>query len=140
MFTWQTSTWKHWSTVRERLPHAILISSPEGWGELEFARSVAQSLLCEKAASDRSACGVCEACRWFSLGNHPDFRLIVPESLNRESQEEGAYPGTKRSDQIRIEKVRELADFLAVGNHRGGLGVILIYPAEAMNAHTQNDL
>ena len=140
MFTWQTSTWKNWRGVRERLPHAIMISSPEGWGELEFARSLAQSLLCERPASERRACGVCEACRWFSLGNHPDFRLIVPESLNPESQEEGADPGKKRSDQIRIEQVRELADFLAVGTHRGGLRVILIYPAEAMNANTQNAL
>ena len=140
MFTWQTSAWKSWGAVRERLPHAILISSPEGWGELEFAQALAQSLLCEKPASDRRACGVCDACRWFSLGNHPDFRLIVPESLSPESQEEGADPGKKRSEQIRIEQVRELADFLAVGTHRGGLRVILIYPAEAMNANTQNAL
>src|SRR5690242_7766294 len=140
MFTWQKPAWKSWDTVRERLPHAILISSAEGWGELEFARAVAQSLLCEKPAEDRRACGACEGCRWFSLGNHPDFRLIVPEILSPESQEEGADPGKKRSDQIRIEQVRELADFLAVGTHRGGLRVILIYPAEAMNANTQNAL
>src|SRR5207244_11037178 len=42
--------------------------------------------------------------------------------------------------QIRIEQVRELADFLAVGTHRGGLRVILVYPAQAMNANTHNAL
>jgi len=52
----------------------------------------------------------------------------------------GAEPAKKRSEQIRIEQVRELADFLAVGTHRGGVRVILIYPAEAMNANTQNAL
>ena len=36
--------------------------------------------------------------------------------------------------------MRELAEFLAVGTHRGGLRVILVYPAEAMNANTQNAL
>ena len=36
--------------------------------------------------------------------------------------------------------MRELAGFLAVGTHRGGLRVLLVYPAEAMNANTQNAL
>jgi len=122
------------------LSHAILIQSGEGLGEFEFAHACAQSLLCENPKPDRKACGTCHACNWFSQGNHPDFRLVVPESMAPESREEGAEPAKKRSEQIRIEQVRELADFLAVGTHRGGLRVILIYPAEAMNANTQNAL
>jgi DNA polymerase-3 subunit delta' len=117
-----------------------LIQSGEGLGEFEFAQACAQSLLCEKPQPDRQACGTCHACNWFSLGNHPDFRLIVPESMAPESREEGAEPAKKRSEQIRIEQARELADFLAVGTHRGGLRVILVYPAEAMNVNTQNAL
>jgi DNA polymerase-3 subunit delta' len=116
-----------------------LIQSGEDFGELEFAQSVAGSLLCENPQADGQACGRCEACAWFSLGNHPDFRLLVPESMAPET-EEGAEPGKKRSEQIRIEQVRELSDFLAVGTHRAGLRVILIYPAEAMNPNTQNAL
>src|SRR5882724_817951 len=139
MFSWQDPAWKAWAPMLERLPHAILMHSGEGWGELEFAQTVAQSLLCENPKAERRACGACRACGWFALGNHPDFRLIVPESLAPEP-EEGAEPGKKRSEQIRIEQVRELADFLAVGTHRAGLRVILIYPAEAMNANTQNAL
>jgi DNA polymerase-3 subunit delta' len=139
MFNWQEPAWVAWTKVRSRLPHAILIESGEGWGELEFAQAIAGSLLCENPKADTRACGVCKACSWFALGNHPDFRLIVPESLAPES-EEAADSGKKRSDQVRIEQVRELADFLAVGTHRGGLRVILIYPAEAMNANTQNAL
>jgi len=140
MFEWQKSAWSAWIGLRDRLPHAILVQSGEGWGEFEFGQAVAQSLLCEEPGASRQACGTCQACTWFTLGNHPDFRLIVPESLAPESEEGGAEPGKKRSDQIRIEQVRELADFLAVGTHRAGLRVILIYPAEAMNANTQNAL
>ena len=139
MFKWQESAWAAWAKARERLPHAILMQSGEGWGELEFALEVAKSLLCENPKRDTGPCGTCQACAWFALGNHPDFRLIVPESLAPEP-EEGMEAGKKRSDQIRIEQVRELADFLAVGTHRAGLRVILIYPAEAMNANTQNAL
>lgn len=115
------------------------MQSGEGWGELEFALEVAQSLLCEQPKRDSHACDACQACVWFALGNHPDFRLVIPENLAPEPQE-GTEPAKKRSDQIRIEQVRELADFLAVGTHRAGFRVILIYPAEAMNANTQNAL
>src|SRR5256885_5283861 len=126
--------------LRERLPHAILLQSGEGLGEFEFAQACAQSLLCEDPRPGERPCGACHACDWFSLGNHPDFRLIVPESMAPESSEEGAEPAKKKSEQIRIEQVRELAGFLAVGTHRAGLRVILIYPADAMNANTQNAL
>jgi len=139
MFNWQNPAWSTWIKVRSRLPHALLIESGEGWGELEFAQAIARSLLCENPKAGTRACDACRACGWFALGNHPDFRLIVPESLAPEP-EEGAESGKKRSDQIRIEQVRELADFLAVGTHRGGLRVILIYPADAMNANSQNAL
>src|SRR5512136_1630216 len=111
MFNWQESVWPTWIRLGDRLPHAMLIQSGEGWGELEFGQAVGQSLLCEKPGIGRRACGACQACVWFALGNHPDFRLIVPESLAPQS-EEGAEPGKKRSDQIRIDQVRELADFL----------------------------
>src|SRR6266436_3137864 len=140
IFKWQDQAWKAWAQLRERLPHAILMQSGEGMGEFEFAQACAQSLLCEKPEPARRACGSCRACNWFSQGNHPDFRLIVPESMAPESREEGAESPKKKSEQIRIEQVRELAGFLAVGTHRGGLRVILIYPAEAMNANTQNAL
>jgi len=140
IFEWQAQPWKAWIQLRERLAHAILIQSGEGLGEFEFAQACAQALLCETPQPDRQACGACHACNWFSQGNHPDFRLVVPESMAPESREEGAEPAKKKSEQIRIEQARELADFLAVGTHRGGLRVILVYPAEAMNANTQNAL
>src|SRR5258705_9872798 len=140
IFKWQEEAWRAWAQLRERLPHALLIQSGEGMGEFEFAQACAQSLLCEKPGPDRRACGSCRACSWFSQGNHPDFRLIVPESMAPQSREEGAEPAKKKSEQIPIEQVRELPDFLAVGTHPGGLRVLLVFPAEAMNANTQNAL
>src|SRR6266853_5136093 len=140
IFKFQEQAWQAWAQLRERLPHAILIQSGEGMGEFEFAQACAQSLLCEKPGPDRRACGSCRACSWFLQGNHPDFRLIVPESMAPESREEAVEPAKKKSEQIRIEQVRELAGFLAVGTHRGGLRVLLVYPAEAMNANTHNAL
>jgi len=140
MFSWLEPSWNRWTQATGKLPHAVLVYGGDGWGQLEFSRALAQSLLCESPKPDRSACGRCPACGWFSLGNHPDFRLVVPESMAAEVEEEGTEPGKKKSDQIRIEQVRDLADFLAVGTHRAGSRVILIYPAEAMNPNTQNAL
>lgn len=141
MFNWQKATWDRWIRTTGTPPHAMLVHGGDGWGELEFARALAQSLLCEDPKSDRRACGRCGACNWFSQGNHPDFRLVVPESMAAQAaEEEGVEPGKKKSDQIRIEQVRDLASFLAVGTHRAGARVILIYPAEVMNPNTQNAL
>jgi len=128
--------------LRGRLPHAILIQGAEGQGEFEFGLAAALSLLCEKPLPDGRGCGACLACNWFRQGNHPDFRLLVPESLAPESAAEGAEltRKEKRSEQIRIEQVRDLSGFLAVGTHRAGLRVILLYPSEAMNLNTQNAL
>jgi DNA polymerase-3 subunit delta' len=142
MFSWHQRAWSAWTRIRDRLPHAVLIRAAEGLGEFEFAQGIARSLLCETPAAERRACGACSACLWFSQGNHPDYRLLVPESLFPESREEGADPARreKKSEQIRIEQVRDLAEFLPVGTHRGGLRVILAYPADAMNPNTQNAL
>src|SRR5262245_65926788 len=131
MFNWQSGTWASWIKLRERLPHAVLIQSGEGWGELEFAKDAAQSLLCENPGPGRSACGRCQACGWFALGNHPDFRLVVPESMAPE--EEGAEPGKKKSEQVRIEQIRVHTDFLEVGTDRAGLPVLLLCPAQDMH-------
>ena len=55
MFEWQETAWKAWTPLRERLPHAILLQAGEGWGELDFALSAAQSLLCENPRADSSS-------------------------------------------------------------------------------------
>src|SRR5712691_8932053 len=140
-FTWNNLAWKEWGRIQERLPHAVLIKAGEGMGAFEFAQEVVQAALCERPQTDLRACGACPACHWFAQGNHPDYRLLVPESMAPEAEGEGE-PARKEkgSEQIRIEQVRELGDFLAVGTHRAGLRVILVYPAEAMNANTQNAL
>src|SRR2546427_12586786 len=115
IFDWQEQPWKAWTRLRERLPHAILIQSGEGLGEFEFAQACAQSLLCERPQPDRRACGTCHALNWFSLGNHPDFRLIVPESQEPDSPEGGAKHSKKRTEHKPIDTARWLDCFLLDG-------------------------
>src|SRR5260370_35245425 len=118
IFKWQEQPWKDWTRLRERLPHAILIQSGEGLGEFEFAQACAQSLLCEGPQPVQRACGACLARNCFSLGNHPDFRLIVPDRMARDPREEGADPAKQPSEQLRVGYVRDLPSFIALGSHR----------------------
>jgi DNA polymerase III, gamma/tau subunits len=93
------------------------------------------------------------ACNWFTQGNHPDYRIVVPEALAAEAglgnaAEEKAEKadgdeGKKTrapSKEIKIEQIRGLLDFVGVGSHRGGARVVVLYPAEGLNIAAANAL
>lgn len=109
---------------------------------MDFARALAARLLCEKASGHAEACGNCPSCNWFSTGNHPDFRLIEPGSDETDGLDAEGELDTqkKKSEQIRINQIRALDNFLAIGTHRQGFRVIVIQPAESMNQATANAL
>jgi DNA polymerase-3 subunit delta' len=111
----------------ERLPHALLVHGPRGVGKLALAERLAQLLLCEAPDQARRPCGACDACRWFAAGNHPDYRRVEPEIYWKEPPEE---KDRKPSRVIKIEQVRELADFLNLKSHRAGLRVTLLQPMD----------
>ncbi|MDR1661511.1 MAG: DNA polymerase III subunit delta' [Azoarcus sp.] len=136
-------TWKQMDEWRGRLPHALLLTGQRGIGKFDLARVFAESLLCENPLPSRVACGSCLACGWLAQGNHPDFRRIQPEALAGDEGlgSEGGEGGKKKpSQQITIDQIRALDDFLHVGTHRQGMRVVLLHPAEAMNRHTANSL
>ena len=160
LYPWQEKTWNQVWADGARLPHAMLFHGAAGIGKTNFARHVAQSLLCEKPATDRRACGVCPSCLWFNEGNHPDFRTVRPEILDaaeyRELKADSDFaegeggddiaPASDKpqrrapSKEIRIDQVAALADFLNLGTHRGGRRVVLVYPLRAMNIYAANAL
>lgn len=130
--------WKNLQARRARLPHALLLIGQKGLGKFALAHEFAASLLCENANADAHACGKCMPCNWFSQGNHPDFRLLQPDALAEVVEvEEGKK---KPSQQITIDQVRSLDEFLGIGSHRGGLSIVLVNPAEAMNRNAANSI
>src|SRR5687767_15201017 len=114
---------------RDAAPHALLVQGPRGIGKLAFARAAAQALLCEAPAAAGHACGRCTACVWFDAGAHPDYRLV--ERLNKNDEEGEA---AEKKPQIEVDQIRALADFLNMSSHRGGRKVVLVDPADALNA------
>ena len=142
-FKWLAPTWSQLQARRQALPHALLIQGRGGLGKTALAMAFAQQLLCEGTTSADRACGQCQACLWFSQGNHPDFRLLQPEALAESPAAEGEArrrDGEAASRQIRIDQVREVQGLLEIGTHRRGLRVVLIRPAEAMNVAASNAL
>ncbi|HEU0289433.1 MAG TPA: DNA polymerase III subunit delta' [Burkholderiales bacterium] len=125
---------------RGQLPHALLLRGPQGIGKLAYAEAIAHALLCESPAPDGSACGRCTACGWMGQGGHPDFRRLEPESLTGSRDAEEGSEKKKPSEEIRIEQVRGIEDFVQVTSHRGGAKIVLIHPAETLNPNAANAL
>jgi len=137
---WHISEFERLLAGRAALGHALLIHGPRGIGKLAFATALAQALLCEGSGRAGGACEVCPACVWFAAGNHPDIRRVEPESLAAKpsGEEQPAEKGS--SDQITVDQIRALADFVGASGHRGRAKVILVHPAEALNLNAANAL
>jgi len=141
-YPWQKEIWKRLTSRSDKLPHALLMTGPAGGGKLDFARGLSAKLLCEQASESKEACGTCPSCNWFNSGNHPDFRFVTPggDETEEGDSETESVASKRKSEQIRINQIRELDDFLNIGTHRQGARVIIIQPAEAMNQATANAL
>jgi len=139
VYPWHSRPFEALLARIDRLPHALLLRGREGIGKLAFAEAVARALLCEKPQAGGRACGQCAACAWMEQGSHPDFRRLAPESVSSPAEaEEGGEK--KPSEQIQIGQVRDIGDFIVMTSHRSGAKVVLIHPAEALNASAANAL
>ncbi len=162
IYPWQQDIWSKLVPWRLDAPHAILLAGPAGIGKLDFARELARFWLCE-APLPEAACGVCPSCIFVALGHHPDLQAIRPEAValaegaeaddgdgNGDESADGSPGGAqgdseKRSSrapsrEIRIGQIQQLIESLAIGTHRRGRRIALVYPAESMNLFTANAL
>lgn len=142
LYPWQMELLAQMTKLRKQLPHALLLYGRRGIGKYDFALHYAQSLLCDSTEADGSACGLCSSCHWFLQNNHPDFRLLTPEQeIANEDEVPASSTKNKPKSQIAVSQIRELADFFALSSHHsGGHRVILIHPAESLNAASANAL
>jgi len=136
--------------------HAVLLHGAAGIGKLDLALDTAESLLCEQRPQDGAACGHCAGCALIAAGNHPDLRIVRPDALAEPDSRAGqgadeeaaelrpiqtaAESKTRASREIRIEQIRDLAEWISLTTHRGGPRVIVIEPAESMNTPACNAL
>lgn len=127
IYPWQQPQWQHLQQGREqgRLPHALLLTGPEGLGKRHFALQLAHGLLCQQPDPQGEACGQCPRCQLITAGNHPDFFALSP---------------AEGSSVIKIDQIRALIESFSFKSQMGGYKVALIEPAERMNPSAANAL
>ena len=113
---------------------ALLVRGMPGVGTLEFALTLAQAWLCESPVS-RKPCGQCESCHLVQAHTHPDLHVRLPEDLALALGWPQRYDDKRKpSRQIRMEDIREALDWMVTTPGRGRAKVLVIHPADAMNA------
>jgi DNA polymerase-3 subunit delta' len=124
---WQAPLWTSVVTRLQsgELPHALLITGPDGVGKRRFAAQLVRALLCERRGGDGHACGACHGCGLSKAGTHPDLWTVGP---------------LEDSQVIKIDQIRELCAALTLASRQGGVKVAVIDPADRMNTAAANSL
>ena len=136
-------------TLATQRAHALLLHGPQGVGQFELAITLAQAWLCEAAEDAARPCGVCASCRLAQAHSHPDLLVLLPEALQEplgwaraddEGTPERATKTKTPSKEIKVEAVRAAVSFAQTTSARGRVKVVVLHPAERMNAVSANTL
>lgn len=135
-----------------RLGHALLVCGPARIGKRALVEHLAKRVLCLAPATGGEPCGHCRSCGMFAMRSqfdpvetrpdgspshpwghsaHPDLRL-VGYGINPKTQ--------KPRSEIVIEQARDIGAWLALTSQLGGAQVVIVDPADAMNAAAANAL
>jgi DNA polymerase-3 subunit delta' len=125
---WLQPTWQRLMLAHRegRLGHALMFAGPAGVGKRALVDQLARRLLCRAPTSAGLHCGECAECHLLDAGHHPDLVRLEPET-------EGAA-------EIRADQVRHVCRGETLTPTRGPSKLILVTPAEAMNAFAANSL
>jgi DNA polymerase-3 subunit delta' len=148
LYPWLDEPFK--KIISNELPQAMLIYGAKDIGKFQFGIQLTKYLLCESKAKKFNSCDECDACRWFSAGNHPDFLPVLPEDLESQLNftgiDDNSLASNDRNDEkklskfIRIDQIRKTISNIETGTHRGNKKIVLIYPVEAMQTAAANSL
>lgn len=123
-----------------------LLLGPSGLGQFELALELARAWLCDRPDA-AGACGACASCHGIDVHTHPDLLVLMSDAeRNRlgwplpESAGTADSKKVKLSRDIRIDQMRAAVEFAQRTSSRGCGRVVLVHPAERMNAVTANAL
>lgn len=127
--------------------HAWLLLGPSGLGQYGLALALARAWLCDQPSAD-GACGHCASCHAVDVHAHTDLCVLMPETimlelgwpLGEKAQSDLDEKKRKPSKEIRVDAMRDAVEFAQRTSGRGRGKVVLVYPAERMNAVTANTL
>ena len=127
LYPWQQDQWDYFIRLQQSntLPHAILLSGPEGIGKHDFANNICEAILCQQVADTGFACGQCKHCLLMEANTYPDFVHVQPE---------------EDKNTISIDEIRELIAKLHLTKHFESKKIALIEHADCMNTNAANAL
>ncbi|TAK77462.1 MAG: DNA polymerase III subunit delta' [Gammaproteobacteria bacterium] len=122
MFPWQQKQWQQLLRLKQEncLPHALLLTGIAGTGKAIFADSFSRLLLCQN-----NNCNTCHHCRLIAGRAHPNVLWIEPE---------------KPGHAIKVDQIRYVNEFINQSGLQGDYRLVIIHPANAMNANAANAL
>ena len=109
-----------------RVAHAYLFVGPERVGKRTLALKLAQALNCE---GTERPCGECAPCRRIAGGIHADVQTVTVEEAEEEDE---------RRKGIHVSQIREIGRVTGLKPFEGRSRVVIIDPADEMNAAAQN--
>jgi len=109
--------------VKDRLPHALLFSGPEGIGKCLAAYWLAARVFC--LADSDQPCGQCTACLQVEARSHPDLFVVERASGKKE---------------VGIDLIRRLKHFVRLQAVSGRHKVAIVGEAERLSISAQNGL
>jgi DNA polymerase-3 subunit delta' len=126
--------------------HAWLLQGPSGLGQYRLALELARAWLCDQPMP--AACGRCGSCHAIAVRTHADLHVLMPETamhqlgwpLGEKARADIEDKKRKPSREIRVDAMREATEFAQRTDARGRGKVVLVYPAEQMNAISANAL
>lgn len=131
-YTWHQEQWQSVETRLQqgRLPHALLLTGPQGIGKVEFAKQLAAGLMCDQAPLVQ-ACGQCQNCSLIAADTHPDKKVVTFEVNPKDG---------KVAKELKIDQIRDISESLALTAQFGGYKVAIVHPAERMNQNAANSI
>lgn len=115
-----------------RMPHAWLITGPEGIGKATLAFRLARFLLDGKGVGDSlTVAPESSAAHLIAAGSHPDM-LVLERTLDEKKD--------KLHKNIAVDDVRKVAPFLGLTASQGKWRIILVDGADTLSREGQNAL
>ena len=107
------------------MPHGLLLAGPAGLGKPQFARQLAEFVMCQDKEPGQKPCGDCKGCALMKGGSHPDFRWeSVPEDRKT----------------IGIDQARDIVAWMRMTSFQSGYKVVVFDDADMVTLEAANSL
>lgn len=141
---WHKKNFTEWLINFQKRPiNSWFIYGKHGIGKFNFVMSISARIFC-KNYDNFFACGKCNSCTLIRSNNHPDLKILSPQSLNLESLYISYYGNNINesiSEEICIDQIRTLENWFYNSTYiTDSYKILIIYPANKLNIISANSI